>query len=261
MKEKIGILLFSVILLCSGCGQNEDKPNESSSLLEDVPAAAGSQVPYWAQGVEQDGRLFQGLNLDGVGDADDEVYINTYKFGDEYHSSWVTVLQVHLGTGEIMAELFPVIGYYDFKTGKIFSEDRDAIILGIQEYASNYNATHFWVLEVYPAEDDGGRHSSARMWVPLDTTAQPDGMSMNILRSSRGIVGNDGSTLMTRMPEVVDVEGSLLQGLKVTIYGSDEEGLNEWENIIYWKNGLWSDGNRTYKGKWEFVGEWMPVSE
>ena len=103
MKKKIGILLFSVMLFCAGCGQKEDshvkdgliEPSPLPEQLENIPTAAGSQVPYWAQGVQQDGKLFQGLNLDGVGDADDEAYVSIYKFGDDNHSSWVTVLRVH----------------------------------------------------------------------------------------------------------------------------------------------------------------------
>ncbi len=272
MKKKIRMILFSAMLFCAGCGKNSDnpvdsfnEPSPSPEVLENIPAAAGSQAPYWAQGVRQDGKLYQGLNLDGVGDADDEAYVSMYRFGDD--SRRIIALIVHLGTGETLTEIYPLFEYqdYGFMTGRIFSEDRDAIILGTQNLASNYNATNLWVLEVHPAKS-GDEYSAAGMWVLLDTAAQPDGMSLDVLKGnglSWGLVDGNGFPTITWFPEVVDMEGSPLQGLKVTIYDPHmAEGISkEWENIIYWKEGLWSDGNRTYKGKWEFVGDWMPVSE
>lgn len=270
MKKKIGILLFWVMLLCSGCGWNDDEPiqddfNEPSAspeIVSNIPTSAGSQVPYWAQGTQTKGNLYQGLNLDGIGEADDEVYVSMYEYGDKYKE--VIALRVHLGTGETLVEIYPQFDYqdYSFMAGRIFSEDRDAVILGVQSGNSNYSATNIWVLKVSPA--DPVKHIFAEMWVALDTTAQPNGMSLDILSgngSSWGLDSSDGSTLMTRDPEVVDIEGSPLQGLKVTIFDPHEGADKELESVIYWKDGLWNDGNRTYIGKWEFLGEWTPKAE
>lgn len=270
MKKKIGILLFWVLLLCSGCGRNEDELvqdelNESSDSPEaavNIPTTAGSQVPYWAQATQVKGNLFQSLNLDGIGENDDETYVSMYEFGDDNRR--IIVLRVHLGTGETLVEVFPIFGYqdYDFKTGKIFSEDKEAIILGVQELTSNYNATDLWVLDVSPARIEV--NPGAGMWVGLDTTAPPNGMSSEIFKdtdSSWGITSSDGDTRMTWAPEVVDIEGSPLQGLKIVIYDPDEGARKEWENVLYWKDEKWNDGNRTYVGKWAFLGNWTPTAE
>ena len=37
-----------------------------------------SDEPLWAQPVEEHGQLFTGLNLDGIGDHDDEAYVSLY---------------------------------------------------------------------------------------------------------------------------------------------------------------------------------------
>lgn len=235
-----------------------NEPSASPDITESIPAAVNGQEPYWAQGTQQKGRLYQNLNLDGIGESDDEAYVSIYNFGDDYHAPQALVLRVHLGTGETMAEIFPIEGFYEFNTGRLFSEDRDAIILSISGYG-NWNATDILVLRVSPA--DPARQSYASMWTALDTGAQPNGMTLDILRgkdASWGLDSSDGSTLMTRDPEVVDIEGSPLQGLKVTIFDPYEGISKEWENVIYWKDGQWSDGNGTYIGKWEFLGDWMP---
>lgn len=270
MKKKIGLLLFWVMLLCSGCVRNGDellqddfnKPSASPEEIGNIPTAAGNQVPYWAQGTQIKGNLFQGLNLDGIGEADDEVYVSMYKFGDDYHR--IIAIRVHLGTGETLVEIYPQFDYqdYSFITGRIFSEDKDAIILGIENLNSNYNATDLWVLNVSPAQVDV--NPGAYMGIRLDTAVQPNGMTLDILSgngSSWGLDSSDGGTLMTRYPEIVDIEGSPLQGLKVTIFDPHEGADKELENVIYWKDGLWDDGNRTYIGKWEFLGDWTPKAE
>lgn len=273
VKKKIGILLLGAALLCSGCGWNDDEPvkddlNEPSTspgVIESIPVAVDGQEPYWAQGVQQDGKLYQNLNLDGVGEADDEAYVSIYRFGDDNHSTWAMVLRVRLGTGEIMAEIYPIEGFYEFETGKLLSEDRDAIILSTVNGYSNYNATNFLVLKVSPANP--AEYIGASIWAALDTAAQPDGKSLDILKGNgsswglRGLDGGDGSTIMTWAPEVVDIDGSSLQGLKVTIFDPYEGAGKELENVIYWKDGLWDDGDRAYLGKWEFLGEWTPKAE
>ncbi|MDE7130732.1 MAG: hypothetical protein K2O65_02900 [Lachnospiraceae bacterium] len=39
-----------------------------------------------------EGKLFQNLNLDGVGEADDEAYVSVYQFGD--YEDKVTVISM-----------------------------------------------------------------------------------------------------------------------------------------------------------------------
>ena len=118
------------------------------------------------------------------------------------------MIQVHLGTGETMAKIFSVYGAYSFKTGKLFSKDKDAIILGVKNPTSNYNATDIFILDVYPVEVDPVPHIVTR----LDTTVTP-----NIL-----FFGNPnldaGSTYVTGYAEVVDIDGLSLQGLEIPVF-------------------------------------------
>lgn len=276
MKKKIWILLLCAALLCSGCGRKEGdsgknesgETSASSVITESIPVAADGQEPYWAQAKQRGGKWYRNLNLDGIGEADDEAYVSMYQFGGE-DGNMVLMLRVQLGTGETWAAMYPEFGYHDykFKTGKLFAEDRDAIIIGVVNGRSNYNATNLWVLSVLPARPDFS--FTPELAVRLDTSAWPDGSNLDIMQGNDSVRGlfdiytRTKSTRMTRYPEVVDIEGSPLQGLKVTIFEPSEMGggFNEVENVIYWKDGIWEDGNRAYLGKWEFLGDWTPVSE
>lgn len=79
--------------------------------------------PIWAMGTQVDGELYQNLNLDGIGDFDDEAYVSICQFGD--YEDKVTVVSMHLGTGETVAQVFSVYGDYTLQTGRIFSEKKD----------------------------------------------------------------------------------------------------------------------------------------
>lgn len=277
MKKKIWILLLCAALLCSGCGRKEGdsgknesgEPSASLDITESIPVAADGQEPYWAQAKQRGGKWYRNLNLDGIGEADDEAYVSMYQFGGE-DGNMVLMLRVQLGTGETWAAMYPEFGYHDykFKTGKLFAEDRDAIIIGVVNGRSNYNATNLWVLSVLPARPDFS--FAPELAVRLDTTAWPDGKNLGIMQGNDSVRGlfdiytRTKNTRMTRMPEVVDIEGSPLQGLKVTIFEPSTMGggFNEVENVIYWKDGLWKDEDDvSYLGKWEFLGDWTPVSE
>lgn len=206
--------------------------------------------------MQYDKKLFQNLNLDGVGEADDEAYVSVYEFGDEYHTTGVFVLRVRLGTGEVFTEIFPCeFGmYYEFDTGRLFAEDKDAIILSkICGTCVGVNATNILVVRIWPDDPAIG---CLEMWTILDTSAPPNGMTSDILNGSGLPWGlNKSGTLMVADPEVVDMEGSPLQGLKVTTYDpynglrNPDGSTTVWENVIYWKDGLWRDGNRAYWGK------------
>ncbi|BDE87322.1 hypothetical protein CE91St42_17800 [Oscillospiraceae bacterium] len=79
--------------------------------------------------------------MDGIGNADDEAYVSIFEYG-EYNEK-ITVLRIHLGTGETVANVFPVCGPYNFLTGKLFSKDKDAIVLEVPVSGSNYGAETF----------------------------------------------------------------------------------------------------------------------
>ena len=175
--------------------------------------------------VRTEGTSYQNLNLDGIGDSDDEVYISGFRFGN--FSEKVTVLQIHLGTGETLAEVFPVCGPYTFQTGKLFSAKKDAVILEIDLPWSNYGAANIFVLSVFPAGADPGPGVS----VCLDTTI-PGFYGLgdeNILADP---------TRITLGTQVVDIDDSPLQGLM--IYYTNPNGNENLHQKIYWTSVGWA---------------------
>ncbi len=137
--------------------------------------------------------MFQDLNLDGIGNADDEAYVSMYQFGD--YGDRVTVLGIHLGTGETMSKIFPVDGYFSFQTAKLFSEKKDAIVLEIRDRTSNYNAAAVFAVDVFPM-DSTRVPSNPESVVRLDTT-------------------DDSIRLVFSGVRVMEIEGGSLQGLEI----------------------------------------------
>lgn len=235
MKKRLVLIILSVIMLGAGCGRSEsesilDKQEESvpsTSTIQDIPVTATQQVPYWAREMRTEGNLYQHLNLDGIGDADDAAYVSIFQFGD--YEEKVIVIQVHLGTGETMAKIFPVYGAYSFQTGKLFSKDKDAIILGVRNPTSNYNATDTFILDIYPVEADPVPYIVTR----LDTTVTP-----NILFFGNPTL-DAGNTYVTGYAEVVDIDGAPLQGLEVPVFDYSTGQYQELKKILYWKDGEW----------------------
>ena len=128
--KRIFPFVMAMALLCvfmlAACGKEADI---GQSDIQQYYFTETDAEPLWAQGVQSDGQLFQGLNLDGIGNADDEAYVSIFEYG-EYNEK-ITVLCIHLGTGETVANVFPVCGPYNFLTGKLFSKDKDAIVLEV----------------------------------------------------------------------------------------------------------------------------------
>ena len=219
MKKLLGVFILATTLLCVGCGEETPsstptptltpiptpdnfmptteeprEPSKNPSLDTSVSTTEGE--PIWAKGVQSRTKLFQHLNLDGIGDADDEAYVSIYQFGD--YGDSITVLRIHLGTGETMSKIFPVHGYYSFQTGKLFSENKDA-------------ATVFAV-DVFPVGGDPFPVSIVR----LDTT-------------------NSTIPLIHSGTQVIDIEGSSLQGLEIPSWNpSDPKNSEPIKNIFYW---------------------------
>ena len=183
--------------------------------------------PSWAKGTQIDGTLFQNLNLDGVGDSDDEAYVSIYQFGD--YEEKVTVISIHLGTGETMARVFPVYGDYSLQTGRLFSEEQDDIVLQICDLTSNYGAATVFVVSVSPAGVD-----------PIPSIGTP----LNTMESIMLADGNVFDTsifpnLVTDGTKVVDIEGMPRQG--VLIYSVGEEGEYQGlPRIFYWTDNGWT---------------------
>lgn len=215
MKKFFLVMLTTLLTFTMvGCSNNPaaDMPGEQE---------AETNGPIWAQGKETDGQLFQGLNLDGVGNADDEAYVSVCQYGD--YDETATILRIHLGTGETVANVLPAHGRYHFLTGKLFSQDREAIVLEISVPGSNYNAVNLFVLDISPIGSDPIPTSTVRM----------DTMKGICLNSAADIPAYFDTGIMGSA-SIVDVGGSSLQGLEIHAIGENKEDLS---HIFCWAGG------------------------
>lgn len=235
MKKTVPFLLAALLCLAMpGCSHHAADTIEEPS--------AETKEPIWAQGTETDCQLFQGLNLDGVGDADDEAYVSTFQYGD--YEEKITVLRIHLGTGETLANVFPIYGWLNFSTGTLFSEERDAIVLEVADRNSTYGAASLFVLDIHPAGESPTPGSTVRM----DTTK---GIRLNSGADLPNSYCTDftGSTAITANTGIVDIAGSPLQGLEVHAVGDIADGQKEDLSQIF----CWIGGNSRADDGWELL--------
>ncbi|MCH5262289.1 MAG: hypothetical protein J1F42_05195 [Lachnospiraceae bacterium] len=209
--------------------QNEEKETESEQnevIIENIIDT--EDEPIWAMGTQVDGELYQNLNLDGVGDFDDEAYVSTYQFGD--YEDKVTVISIHLGTGETVAQVFPVYGDYTLQTGRVFSEEKDAIILEIRNSTSNYGAATVFVLNVSPAKVYGPIPSAGTLLNTTEAVMLVDGEIIDTTSLPNLVTGGT---------KVVDIEGMPRQGVLIYSVGEEDEyqGL---PRIFYWMANGWA---------------------
>lgn len=186
-------------------------------------------TPVWAMGTQVDGELYQNLNLDGIGNFDDEAYVSICQFGD--YEDKVTVVSIHLGTGETVARVFSVYGDCTLQTGRIFSEDKDAVILEICDSTSNYGAATVFVMDVSPAKVYGPIPSAGILLNTTEAVTLADGEIVDTTSLPNLVTGGT---------KVVDIDGMPRQG--VLIYSTGEDGEYQGlPRIFYWM-GRWRDG-------------------
>ena len=241
MKKRLAAILIMVfVLMITGCGKSnstEELNEADGQIMEntdlanteengDISAEEAGNKPIWTQGTQIDGTLFQNLNLDGMGDSDDEAYVSIYQFGD--YDEKVTVISIHLGTGETVAQVFPVYGDYSLQTGKLFSEEKDAIVLQIRDFTSNYGAAAVFVLNVSSAGVD-----------PIPSVGTPLSTTESIMLADGNIIDTSlFPNLVTDGTKVVDIEDMPRQGVLICSVGEDGEyqGLSR---IFYWTDDGW----------------------
>lgn len=210
-KRLVSVLIIVFVLMITGCG--------NSDSVEDTP--------HWAMGTSMNGELFQNLNLDGIGDFDDEAYVSIYQFGD--YEDKVTVITIHLGTGETVAQVFPVYGDYSLQTGKLFSEKKDAVILEIRDFTSNYGAASVFVLNVSPTGVD-----------PIPSVGTLLNTTESIMLADGNMIENSILTnQVTGGTKIVDIKDMPRQG--VSLYFIGEKGqYQEVQRIFYWADDGWT---------------------
>ena len=235
MKKVNSIIVMLLSVMVMGCSysnstaESQITDNADQTRIEEVntESTIDTEEPSWAMGKQMEGELFQNLNLDGVGEADDEAYVSVYQFGD--YEDKVTVIRIHLGTGETMAQVLPVYGDYSFMTGRLFSEEKDAIILEVQVPASNYGAAAVFVLDVNPVGTDPIPTVTTR----LDTESSITLADGNVLDNS--FITNS----VTDGTKAVDVSGMPRQG--ILIYFLDEDGHYQGlQRTFYWTDDGWT---------------------
>jgi hypothetical protein len=252
MKNRLMIPICLILFFCTSCFANTNNPPLSAPPATDT-ASETEEEPSWAQATQMYGQIYTGLNLDGTGEADDEAYVSVYSWENLYRdnplvpaATGATVLRVQLGTGEVMAQIFPVVGDYSFYTGRLFSERKDAVILEVQVPGSNYGAADIFVLDIFGV---GEADSYPSIIERLNTvTGQVKLASGEEMVSSAGrIMLVSGKELfsigeITYGTGIVDVAGQPLQG--VEIFSTGPEGkYQELHKTICWNGDGWAEAN------------------
>ncbi len=57
---------------------------------------------------------------------------------------------------DALAKVFPVYGNFSLQTGRLFLENKDALILEVENPTSNYGAANIFVLDVFAIARVGG---------------------------------------------------------------------------------------------------------
>lgn len=83
-------------------------PQDSKSEDMNQNNIENSNESLWAQPIEEHGQLFSGLNLDGIGDHDDEAYVSLYVWdhnGFYRYDVSELVVRIKFGTGDTTAHI------------------------------------------------------------------------------------------------------------------------------------------------------------
>ncbi len=252
MKNRLSISICLILVFCTSCFANTTNSPLTAPPVTDTAVKTEGE-PSWAQATQMYGQIYTGLNLDGIGEADDEAYVSVYSWESLYRdnrlvpaATGATVLRVRLGTGEVMAQIFPVVGDFSFYTGRLFTEKKDAVILEVQVPSSNYGAADIFVLDIFGV---GEADSYPSIVERLNTaTGQVK------LASGKEMVSSTGRIMLVSGEElfpigettcgtgIVDVAGQSLQG--VEIYSTGPEGkYQELHKTICWNGDGWVEAN------------------
>ena len=127
------------VLIFTSCAKTtRDVNNDEQVISKELSTkdATGKDIPEWVKGSLGEGTLFEKVDIDGIGGADDEVYIITGRF-DDYGSDYrngLTVVYVYLGTGEVLAQAILCKGNYETHFANLIPEhEGNQIILEITD--------------------------------------------------------------------------------------------------------------------------------
>ena len=104
--KSVAMATLCCLMIFTSCAKTTRNVNNDEQVVSkelSTKDATGKDIPEWVKGSLGEGTLFEKVDIDGIGGADDEVYIITGRF-DDYGSDYrngLTVVYVHLGTGEV----------------------------------------------------------------------------------------------------------------------------------------------------------------
>lgn len=181
--------------------------------------------------------------IDGVGDADDQVYVGTYSldhYSDDYYDG-LTLIYVQLGTGEVLAKAIPCKGIYKVHFAKLLSDfGGNQIVLEITNRGSTYAATNIFVISAYVEERSTGGTDGEIKKIPeilflLNT--------MDYGYPTGGTEWHEGicSDSFSMGLGIVNIEGLEQQGLQICYLAPQEiAGQKNFKTrTIYWDCGVW----------------------
>lgn len=239
MKKVYVSLLICISLaligLCTSCSQSGQGDKAISAQASADISVGDQKIPVWAKGVQEEGELYEGLNLDGEGEADDAVYICPYQF-DEYGEK-ITAIFVHLGTGETVAEAIPTYGRYEFQTGRLLAENKEAIVLEVGIPGSNYGAVNLFIMDILPPRtDEYSVFRDPEITLFLETRNAEILIDNNVPMGFANELIEQGIKNLVEGISVVDIDGRNLQGVSIKV----ETGGNLQEATICWDHSSYS---------------------
>lgn len=193
-----------------------------------------SGKPLWAQPIEEHGQLFTRLNLDGIGDYDDEAYVSLYNWdhnGFGRYDASELVIRIRFGTGDTTAHIVRAVGSYQLYTAKLFSDKKDAIVLEVNTQYANSGLVSVFALDVYGTGEVDPFPSVVEH---LNTTGEASILSVV---GEKLYVGS-----LVQGTTITDMDNKSLQGIILHSSGDGYSGpIDDRESqTIYWNGDGWS---------------------
>lgn len=212
--------LLSIITLCSGCsGENLSNKNIAS-------VSTAGALPVDFQVIQENILFYDSLNLDGIGTYDDRLYISLYRW---CANTAVIVLQIKLGTGEVIATVIPSDGYFDnLYFGNLFSLEKEAVVVQVGVPGSNYGASKLYVYDIYGAGEVEPAPSIVEKFNCAGSDMSAPTIDADISKDDIVIMGT----------KITEIEGYPLEGIKLSINNNSALN-NNFETVVYWKENGW----------------------
>lgn len=238
MRKIFPILLL--LMLLSAC---EAPPNIATTISEPPIVSA---APTYPQFHVYDTASLDGLNLDGVGEDDDNALAIQYCMEDDSSERSVafTLLQVTLGTGETWVEKYDGFQFSELSTGYLTNKERVCVVLQLISRTSNYSSTDVHVLELWENPQKDGAFDLAECLTLLDGDTghdRPSNPYPFLFRIPNPNYHGEDSyskylSTITFGNSVVDLPNSHLQGLEVMTYATMQEDVGR---VLRWDGAQW----------------------